>query len=108
MNETWETQAKAKRDSINKSIPEEWRLSSPIPSAEQQRDVTGSFICQYLSKHEIDITETDAVGIVQKTTTGQWSAAGVAEAFCHRASLAHQLVRILYLSFTDSAMSYMI
>lgn len=92
MPEDWKTRADAKRAEIDNSIPEEWRLKPPIPSPAQQRDVTGDFVCQYLSKQEIEITETDAVGIVSKTTTGEWKAIDVAKAFCHRAALAHQLV----------------
>ncbi len=91
--ETWQDKAKSKRDSILNSIPTEWRINS-IPSAEEQRDVTGKYIQQFLSTNEIEITETDAVDIVEKTSTGEWSAEEVIKAFCHRASLAHQLVRL--------------
>lgn len=87
----WKTIAKEKRDSIIASIPNEWRISN-VPSVQEQRDVTGKFIQQYLGKNEIEITETDAVGIAKKTKTGQWKAVDVAKAFCHRAALAHQLV----------------
>jgi amidase len=58
----------------------------------EQRDVTGAYIWQFLSAREIEITETDAVGIAKKTTTAAWSAVEVVEAFAHRASLAHELV----------------
>jgi len=92
MTEDWKTRANAKREAIDNSIPKKWRLKAPIPSPKEQRDVTGDFVCQYLNKQEIEITETDAVGIVSKTTTGEWKATDVAEAFCHRAALAHQLV----------------
>ena len=92
MTESWQTAAKAKRDATNKLIPEQWRFTSTIPTAEEQRDVTGDYIWRYLSKREIEITETDAVDIVKHTTTGQWKAEEVIKAFCHRASLAHQLV----------------
>ncbi len=102
MTEDWQTRAKAKREAIDSSIPEKWRLKSPIPSPEQRRDVTGDFIWQYLSKQEIEITETDAVGIVSKTTTGEWKATDVAEAFCHRAALAHQLVWRLHPPYIKS------
>lgn len=92
---TWEILAKEKREAVNALIPPKWLLSS-IPSVEEQRDVTG-YIQQFLSPRELEITETDAVGIVQKTTTGIWKARDVTEAFCHRAALAHQLVGICYL-----------
>lgn len=94
MAEGWKGKAEAKRDAVLKTIPEKWRLAS-IPSAQEQRDVTGPYIQQFLSKREVEITETDAVGIAMKTAQGSWSAVEVAEAFCHRAALAHQLVRIV-------------
>lgn len=88
---SWETLAKEKREAVNALIPKQWLLKS-IPSVEEQRDVTGAYIQQFLSSREVEVTETDAVGIVQNTTTGAWKAREVAEAFCHRAALAHQLV----------------
>lgn len=88
----WQTLGKLKRESVNALIPEAWLLPSPLPSVEEQRDVTGPYIQQFLSPREIEITEKDAVGICEKTTTGIWKAKEVAEAFCHRASLAHQMV----------------
>ena len=92
-NTAWQTQAAAKREAILSSIPEKWRIPGEIPSAREQRDVTGPFIQKFLSSREVEITETDAVGIAGKTSSGLWSAVEVTEAFCHRASLAHQLVR---------------
>lgn len=89
--ESWQILAKSKCESISNTIPEAWRLSS-IPSVEDQRDVTGEFICKYLSQEEIEITERDAPEIISKTTTGEWKAETVVRAFCHRASIAHQLV----------------
>lgn len=90
----WQALAKAKRDSIINSIPPEWRLAS-IPSAEEQSDVTGDFICRTLSTEEIEITEADATEILSYISTGQWKAETVIKAFSHRASIAHQLVPCL-------------
>lgn len=98
----WKQKGKEKADSILNLIPKEWRLEK-IPSVEEQRDVTGPYIQQFLSKEEIAITETDAVGIVKQTTAGAWSAVEVAKAFCHRAALAHQLVNCLHEIFFDAA-----
>lgn len=50
---------------------------------------------QFLTPSEIQITETPAPGILAKTTTGQWTALAVAEAFSHRAAVAHQLTSCL-------------
>ncbi|KAJ5168763.1 Amidase [Penicillium canariense] len=102
-NSTWRAQAEAKRQSILDAIPEKWRLATPVPSATEVRDVTGSYIQQFLSKREIEITESDAVDIAAQTTTGRWSAVEVTEAFCHRAALAHQLVSCLHEVFFDAA-----
>lgn len=96
MVQDWQAKADAKRQAILDSIPQKWRLKS-IPSAEEQRDVTGSYIQQFLSSKEVEITETDAVGIAKQTASGAWSAVDVSESFCHRASVAHQLVSRLML-----------
>ncbi|KAK3673927.1 hypothetical protein LTR78_006129 [Recurvomyces mirabilis] len=98
----WKQKGQEKAASVLALIPEEWRLEH-IPTAEEQRDITGTYLHQYLSKQEIAITETDAVGIVNKTTSGAWSAVEVAKAFCHRAALAHQLVNCLHEIFFDQA-----
>jgi amidase len=93
MTENWKATAAAKRQAILDSIPEKWRIQTTIPTVEQQKDVTGPYIQKFLSPREVEITETDAVGIAHQTASGSWTAVEVAEAFCHRASLAHQLVR---------------
>ena len=104
MSQDWQKAAKDKADQVLSLIPTEWRISD-IPSAEQQRDVTGAYIQQFLDKKEIEITETDAVGVVEKTTSGQWAAVEVAKAFCHRAAIAHQLVNCLHEIFFDQAIA---
>jgi amidase len=90
---TWNTQGEAKRQSVLNLIPDKWRLKDPVPPAAELRDVTGNYIRQFLTERETEITETDAVDIVAQTSTGNWTAVEVIEAFCHRAALAHQLVR---------------
>lgn len=95
----WRTLAAEKRQAILDAIPQQWRIDAPIPPAEELRDVTGSnYIHQFLTPREIEITETDALGITEQTTSGNWTAVEVAEAFCHRAALAHQLVCLRYIS----------
>lgn len=98
----WRQIATQKRDSVLALIPEEWRIPAP-PSVDEQRDVTGKFIQQYLNTQEIEITETDAVEIVEKTSNGTWTAVEVTKAFCHRSAIAHQLVNCLHEIFYDAA-----
>jgi len=91
MTTSWQDAAAKKREAISALIPAEWRIES-LPSVEEQVDVT-EYVKQYLSEAELAITESDANQIVEKTTTGAWSAEEVTRAFCHRAALAHQLVQ---------------
>ena len=88
----WRSAAEAKLENINNSIPQNWRIGK-VSSSEQQRDVT-NVVRDFLSQDELEITGSDAVEIVQKTSSGQWKAVDVTRAFCHRASIAHQLVKL--------------
>jgi amidase len=96
---TWQELAEKKRQSLFDLIPSGWRIPPPIPSAKEQRNVTGAYTHQFLSPREIEITKTDATEIVQKTSDGSWTATEVTTAFCHRAALGHQLVYILFEAF---------
>ncbi|GLA26517.1 general amidase GmdA [Aspergillus phoenicis ATCC 13157] len=99
----WQEAAEAKRQAILEAIPKKWRVER-IPPVEEQVDVTGGYIHQYLSPQEIEITEADAVAIASHTTLGEWSAVEVTEAFCHRAAIAHQLVNCLHEVFFEDAL----
>jgi hypothetical protein len=90
MTQHWEERARAKREAILAAIPAEWRIDNP--RVEDQVDVTGKYIQQFLNVKEIEITETTAVGIVRRIAKGEWKSEEVVRAFCHRAALAHQLV----------------
>jgi amidase len=89
----WNVAAQGHADEVNALIPQNWLIPDTIPSPYERRDVT-EYIRQFLTAREIEITEVDAADIVAKTSSGVWKAREVAEAFCHRAALAHQLVRI--------------
>lgn len=91
----WKAAAQRHADEVNALIPKKWLIPGKIPSADEQRDVT-EYIRQFLTAREIEITEVDAIDIVANTSSGAWKAREVAEAFCHRAALAHKLVRQLH------------
>jgi len=88
---SWEETASKKREAILAAIPSEWRLEK-LPSVEEQVDVT-DYVKQYFSKQELDITESSADVIAKTVAEGKWTAEEVMKAFCHRAAVAHQLVR---------------
>ncbi|KAL3483066.1 putative general amidase GmdA [Aspergillus germanicus] len=100
---TWKERAAAKRDALLSLIPPEWRLPSPLPPPAEIPNVTGPEIRRYLSTREIIITETSAIDIVRKTSTGEWSCEDVVRAFCHRAAVAHQMINCLHEIFFDAA-----
>ncbi|KAF2732551.1 amidase [Polyplosphaeria fusca] len=102
-NKTWQEIAEAKRGAILAAIPQEWRIENP-PIA-QQVDVTGSFLHQFLTNKEIEITNTTADDIVKHTVAGRWSAEEVTRAFCHTAALGHQLTNCLHEIFFDAAIA---
>lgn len=89
MTSDWKKIAEAKRDSILAAIPEEWKIEVPAP--EEQKDVSGTYVKQFLSDEEYEITEADAVNIVEKASSGTWRSLDITRAFCHRAAIAHQL-----------------
>ena len=88
----WKAKAGAKAASICNAFPKSWQIPQPIATAHEQRDITGSYLHKYLTDEEIQITESNAVEIVQRIRSGKWRAESVARAFCHRAALAHQYV----------------
>lgn len=94
-SQTWQELAAKKRASILAEIPREW-LISIVPPVEEVKDVSGTYIHQFFSSQEIEITESDAETIVKNTTGGVWSCVNVCKAFCHRAAIAHQLVSTYY------------
>ena len=101
--ESWEARAAAKKASILTKIAPEWRLAqSDLDKADQQRNLTGPFIQQYLDNSEAEIIRQDATVIVEKVRTGHYSAKRVALAFCKCAAVAHQIasspMRLLHLS----------
>jgi amidase len=89
---TWKEKAAEKREALLSSIPLEWRLPAPLPPPAELPNVTGPEIRKYLSAREIEITETSAVYIIRKTSSGEWRCEDVVRAFCHRAAVAHQMV----------------
>lgn len=87
----WETIAANKRAARDALIPKAWRVSVP----DDVLDVTHvPETCGVLSAAEIKITETDATDLVKQMLAKEITAEAVAVAFCKRAAIAQQLVRL--------------
>ncbi|KAI0528190.1 amidase signature domain-containing protein [Xylaria bambusicola] len=101
----WMTRAAVKRaDTLNKIRPE-WRLSSQdLARAENQRDLTGSFIQQLLEADEISIIMTDSTQLVEGIREARLTAVQVTRAFCKTAAIAHQINNCLHEIFFDEAL----
>ena len=100
---TWQDRANAHRASLHDKIPTAWRLSDgDIADAREQINLTGPYIEKYLSDDEVAITQTDSLHLLERMGAGAWTARRVAEAFCKRAALAEQMVRIFAILIPSS------
>ena len=102
----WEKIAQAKRQALLDSIPPAWRLKR-IPNPSQLRDVV-TFSARFLTPLEFQITNTPTIEILHALRTSKWSAVEVTRAFCHRASIAHQLVSRFSLPFPHETRARML
>lgn len=59
----------------------------------------------FLSPHEIEITECDLSEISEHIKSRDWAAFEVALAYCHRVSIAHQLVNCLSEVFFEDGLA---
>ncbi|KAI1735431.1 amidase signature domain-containing protein [Xylaria scruposa] len=102
---SWEAKAAAKKEDTLNKIPASWRLShEDLAKAEKQRDLTGSFIQQFLEADEIAITSKDSVQLVGEIKDGKLTAVQVTNAFCKTAAIAHQINNCLHEIFFDQAL----
>ncbi|KAK8085160.1 hypothetical protein PG997_006431 [Apiospora hydei] len=83
---SWETLAAAKREAILASIPAKWRLDK-IPTVDEQRNVTGAYIEQFLSP---------------KGSRDHQSRLG---GHSREDDICHQLVNCLHETFFDAALA---
>jgi amidase len=75
-------------------IPKEWLLHKSYHGATNLMDVP--LTCGIMNNVECNITSNfDATALLEKLKGGAFSAEQVTIAFCKRAAIAHQLVRIL-------------
>ena len=94
---SWQDKVSKKKAAQLECIPEAWRLHvSDLKSLSPDANVLAlPEKCGLLSSEELEITSKyDLVALSEKLKTGSLSAVAVATAFCKRAAIAHQAVRI--------------
>jgi amidase len=94
IRKNYQTIAAEKKLQRQNKIPKEWIISDSYHGASNLMDVP--ITCGILSDVECEITSGhDATSLLEKLKNGLWSAEQVTVAFCKRAAIAHQLVRVI-------------
>ena len=105
----WQKLGAAKRAERDSAFPPEWLLPASFLSQYDLSETSGTNVLSLdiprksgiLSETELRITEQfTAIELVHELATGTFTSAEVVLAFSKRATIAHQLVRFSYHSFT--------
>lgn len=93
--------AQEKAESLINNIPSEWRLQSipdidKVPNASEYADTV-------LAEAELEIVNSSATALLRKLSAGKLTALEVTNAYCHRASIIHQLTNCCSEIFFDLA-----
>lgn len=89
----WRAVVVRKRAERESRLPKEWLVPEAELPEEGVKDVAR--LCAergWLSKEELDITDSSVVQLASDLARGAWSAVEVVKAFAHRATVAQQLV----------------
>ena len=103
----WESIGNEKRAQAAEKIPKAWRLDAKYTATISETasnnvlNVPGE--CGLLTSKQLDITENyDATALLENMHSGALSAFEVTEAFCIRAAIAQQVVRLgRFTSYVD-------
>lgn len=103
---SWQEKVEKKRKTLSALIPERWHIPADQLPPESQRSVV-SYIEQnnLLTEEELTITNLTVQDLVQKISSGEFTAVQVCQAYCHRAVLVHQLVNCLVEIMFESALA---
>jgi amidase len=92
----WEILAAGKLQSLLEAIPKEWIIPQEIIDQFDKRDslIDIPHESKVFTSEELEYTDSSATVLVQKLCSGKWSSEAITRAFCKRAAIAHQLVRM--------------
>lgn len=89
----WEIEAEKSRRILADSIPKQWLLTpEQLPPTDRFNVLNVPAESGIMSEKELQITQTDATGLVRKMGAGDLSAEEVTIAFLKRATIGNQLV----------------
>ncbi|CAI7646401.1 unnamed protein product [Penicillium bialowiezense] len=100
----WQRIAEDKHASRDNAIPAEWRLRPGFVADDRLNVMDVPMECGILTERELEITETDAVMLVDKMIHRDYTSHEVTLAFCKRAAVAQQLVNCLSEVIFDQAL----
>lgn len=102
---TYKEIALRKRQLRDSKFYPEWKVpEEDLPSAETKDVSSWISSSNVLTPKELEITGASAEKIVDRIRNKEWSAVQVCKAFCHRATVAHQLTNCLSEVFFDDAL----
>ena len=90
---SWQAKARVKMAEMESKTPRKWMLKqADLDKAAEQRNLTGSFIEQFISEGEKGIVRNDSPCLIEKIKCQRYSAVEVAEAYCKTAAISQQIV----------------
>lgn len=102
----WETLAQVSREILDKSIQKQWLLpTAKLPSPDRTNVLDVPRESGILTERELEITVTDATGLVEGMRKGTWTAEEVTIAFLKRATIGHQLLNYATEFMAEEAIS---
>ncbi|CEJ90081.1 hypothetical protein VHEMI05888 [[Torrubiella] hemipterigena] len=103
---TWEAKAASKRNTLQQSIPLEWRIPKDLlPPPDLDNVMDWPETSGWFTKEELAITDLTAEHLVRKLAGGAYTSEAVTRAFCKRAAAAHQLTNCLSETCFDRAIA---
>lgn len=103
---SWETKSQISRDILEKSIQKQWLIpTDKLPSPDRTNVLDVPRESGILTERELEITMTDATGLVESMAKGKWTAEEVTIAFLKRATIGHQLLNYATEFMAEEAIS---
>ncbi|EXJ88081.1 hypothetical protein A1O1_05009 [Capronia coronata CBS 617.96] len=104
--QAWESKAEKARERLARSVPKKWLLEkSELPSPTRLNVMGVPEESGRLTPEEIQITNSDASGLVKRMSTGEWTAEQVTIAYLKRATIGHQLLNMATEFMMEDALS---